>query len=265
MARTGFRRSIATLSTAALAAALALSGCSWSFDTADGTGSAAGSGRVNHDLYSNSSAVSANGSAYVFFGDSTTDRLRAGTSSDGATFTYQDIDGFGLGSSAGRDGSSRLGNSYVSAIAIDNAVHVYYNDDKYNLRHATLTPSGWVFETLDGPGSSGVRGSDSTLWTATHPFEAINNAGSPEIFYEMTDNAGGKNRLRHAWTWSGNWYFETLDGFSSTAGNGSIQTIAGATRQRRSSTVSSTLCISTETSISVGMGGTRTELGISRH
>lgn len=210
-----------------LVGALGLTGCTWSFNTADGTGSTSGNGTVNHDLHSNSAAATAKGISYVFYGDETSHRLRVGTSSDGVNFSYQDLDGDGTGTSGGRDNTAKLGTSYISAIAVNDVIHVFYNDDKYNLRHASLSPGGWVFETLDGPGSPGGNGRDTTLWTTSHPFDVINNNGSVELYYGMTDNMGSKNRLRHGWQWNGNWYFETLDGFGSNPGNGSIQTNAG--------------------------------------
>lgn len=80
------------------------------------------------------------------------------------------------------------------------------------LRHAWWTGSSWLFEDLDGPGSSyvghitdDVCSADASLETA---LTAVVFDGQLQVYYP--DATIGK--LRHAWYDGSTWQFETLDG-----------------------------------------------------
>ena len=126
-----------------------LTASGWRYQTLDGSGSAL----PGHSADGVGSAVAVtrlNGNAQVFYDDATRQSLRHAFWT-GTAWVLETLDGPGSvipGHDADQVGSS------VSAIAMPGGPQVYYADATAgSLRHTWWTPSGWRFETLDGPGS----------------------------------------------------------------------------------------------------------------
>lgn len=127
-------------------------GSTWTCETLDGAGG--GGGRVADDVGQYDAVTqTADGHLHLFYLDATTHRLRH-ANFDGSTWTFEDLDGPGLGASAGRV-ADQVG-SYAAAApnAPGNTIDVVYSDDTaHSLRHAQFDGSTWRFETIDGTGA----------------------------------------------------------------------------------------------------------------
>jgi len=88
----------------------------------------------------------------------------------------------------------------------------YYDASATSLRDARWTAGGWVFTTVDGPGSTLAGHTSGDVGRAE---SAVEIDGGPMVFYsDATDDS-----LRVAWRAdgaTGGWKFETLDGPGST-------------------------------------------------
>src|SRR5581483_5475723 len=80
----------------------------------------------------------------------------------------------------------------------------YYDATNGILRHAWTSSGTWHFENLDGDAGS-VSGYSADV--GQDPSVTTYN-GQLELFYYDATNGN----LRHAWTVSGDWHFENLDG-----------------------------------------------------
>jgi Putative Ig domain len=85
----------------------------------------------------------------------------------------------------------------------------YYDSSTRSLRDARWTSAGWVFTTIDGPGSQLAGHTSGNVGRAT---SAVEIDGLPTVFYY--DATTGSLRL--AWRSGGSWRLETLDGPGST-------------------------------------------------
>ena len=127
-----------------------LTASGWRFETLDGSGSTL----PGHSADGVGSAVAVtqlNGNAQVFYDDATRKSLRHAFWT-GTAWVLETLDGPGSVIS-GHD-TDQVGSS-VSATELPGGPQVYYQDATAgSLRHTWWTPSGWQFETLDGPGST---------------------------------------------------------------------------------------------------------------
>ena len=103
----------------------------------------------------------------------------------------------------------------VSATLGGGQPQVFYSDaTRQSLRHAWLTASGWLFETLDGPGATVAGHGTERVGSAVSVAQM--NGNTQVYYYDAT-----RKSLRHAWWTGSGWRFETLDGPGSViAGHG---------------------------------------------
>jgi hypothetical protein len=122
----------------------------WRYQTLDGSGSAL-PGHSADDVGSAVAVTQLNGNAQVFYDDATRTSLRHAFWT-GTAWVLETLDGPGSVIS-GHD-TDQVG-SAVSATEMPGGPQVYYADATAgSLRHTWWTPSGWRFQTLDGPGST---------------------------------------------------------------------------------------------------------------
>jgi hypothetical protein len=122
----------------------------WRYQTLDGSGSTL-PGHSADDVGSAVAVTQLNGNAQVFYDDATRTSLRHAFWT-GTAWVLETLDGPGSVIS-GHD-SDQVGSS-VSATEMPGGPQVYYADATAgSLRHTWWTPSGWRFQTLDGPGST---------------------------------------------------------------------------------------------------------------
>jgi len=127
-----------------------LTGSGWKFETLDGSGSAV-AGHTADRVGSAVSVTRMKGDAQVYYYDATRQSLRHAFWT-GSRWVFETLDGAGSVIS-GHD-TDGVGSS-VSVTEMVNGPQVYYADATAgSLRHAWWTPTGWRFETLDGPGST---------------------------------------------------------------------------------------------------------------
>jgi hypothetical protein len=193
----------------------------WQLETLDGPGSGLAQ-HTWHHVGSVLSALVAAGRPQVYYYDTSADSLHRAWWS-GTRWQFLTVDG-SASTLAGHTGD-RVG-SALSPTLSGGQPQVFYADATgQSIRQASLTASGWRFETLDGAGATG------TGHTADHVGTAVSvtqlNSGT-QVYYD--DTTGGS--LRHAW-WNGSgWQFETLDGAGSViAGHDSdhVGTAVGVT------------------------------------
>jgi hypothetical protein len=172
-------------------AAVALAGCSWSFQTVDGNGVVAG--RTGADVGASSTAITYNGFLNAFYQVNTggTQGLRRAVL-NGFAWNYSVIDGAGSGvsghvASAGNSPSAAIigGVLHVFSEGIDGGVTV--------LRHAWYTPGvGWHDESLNA--GAPLTGAP----------EAFVQQGVLNVFYGSagTLENGVYDAVNGTWTWT---------------------------------------------------------------
>ncbi len=183
-----------------LVAAMAMSGCEWSFQTLDGDGGS--HGQSINAVGSASSAVVYNGRPHVFYYDITDGRLRHGYW-NGQFWAFETLDGH----RSGPHGEvMRDVGEHVSAIVYNGRPHVFYRDTgAVELRHGYYNGQYWAFETLDGH----RVGPHGELVANTGEYiTAILYNGRPHVFYYDRTNES----LRHGYYNGLFWVYETLDG-----------------------------------------------------
>ena len=127
-----------------------LTASGWQFETLDGSGSTL-AGRTADSVGSAVAVTQMRGDAQVYYYDATRKSLRHAFWT-GSTWVLETLDGPGS-VIAGHD-TDQVG-SALSVTEMPNGPQVYYADATAgSLRHAWWTPTGWQFETLDGPGST---------------------------------------------------------------------------------------------------------------
>ena len=197
-------------------------GARWLFLTIDGP-SALLAGHTGDRVGSAISATLLGGQPNVFYYDAGDASLRyARLTASGWQFTALD----GSGSALAGHTADSVGSAVSVTQMAGNAQAFYYDATRKSLRHAFWTGSGWVLETLDGPGSV-ISGHDAgQVGSAVSVTETTSG---PQVYYaDATVDA-----LRRAWWTSAGWQFEILDGAGST--------VAGRTAGRVGGSVSVTL------------------------
>jgi hypothetical protein len=197
-------------------------GTRWFFLTIDGA-TAQIAGHTGDRVGSAISATLLGAQPDVFYYDASDASLRyARLTASGWRFETLD----GSGSTAAGRTADRVGLA-VSVTQMEGNAQVYYYDaTRRSLRHAFWTGTGWVLETMDGPGSV-ISGHDTDQVGSS--VSVTEMPSGPQVYYADAD-AGS---LRHAWWTPAGWQFETLDGRGST--------MAGHTTARVGGTVSVTL------------------------
>ena len=176
-------------------------GTTWNFETLDGSTSSY-SGHSSSDVGRTPSVVVFGTSLQVFYYDTTYGNLRHAFSSNGTSWNFENLDGdtgsiAGLNADLGQDPTSVVDGSGVLQL-------FYYDATNGNLRHAWSNSTGWHFENLDGDtGSIGHLNSNLGANPVT-----LNYGSTVQLFYYDVTNGN----LRHAWSDSTGWHFETLDG-----------------------------------------------------
>lgn len=180
-------------------------GSRWFFLTIDGS-TARLAGHTGDSVGSAVSATLIGGQPEVFYDDASDASLRyARLTASG--WRFQAIDG--SGSTLAGHTADRVGSAVAVTQMRGNAQVYYYDATRQSLRHAFWTGSGWVLETLDGPGSVIVGHDGDQVGSSVSVTEL---PGGPQVYY--ADATAGS--LRHAWWTSAGWQFETLDGPGST-------------------------------------------------
>jgi hypothetical protein len=176
-------------------------GARWLFLTIDGP-AARLAGHTADRVGSAISATVIDGQPQLFYADDTSQSLRQAVLT-GSGWRFTTLDGAGS-VIAGHD-DDHVG-AAVGATQMDGNAQVYYYDaTRGALRHAWWTPSGWLFETLDGPGSVIAGHGTDRVGSA---LSVTSVTAGPQVFYfDATRGA-----LRHAWWTPSGWLFETLDG-----------------------------------------------------
>ncbi len=127
-----------------------LTASGWRFETLDGSGSALAGHTVDR-VGSAVSVTQTKGNAQVYYYDTTRKSLRHAFWT-GSAWKLETLDGTGSVIS-GHD-TDQVGSS-VSVTEMPGGPQVLYADATADsLRHAWWAPTGWKFETLDGPGST---------------------------------------------------------------------------------------------------------------
>jgi len=127
-----------------------LTASGWRFGTLDGSGSTL-AGHTGDSVGSAVAVTQMKGDAQVYYYDATRKSLRHAFWT-GSAWVLEILDGPGS-AIAGHD-SDRVG-SALGVTEMPGGPQIYYADATAgSLRHAWWTPSGWQFETLDGPGST---------------------------------------------------------------------------------------------------------------
>lgn len=175
-------------------------GTTWNFETLDGATSSY-SGHSSADVGRTPSAVVYGTSLQLFYLDNTNGVLRHAWSANGTFWNFENLDG-GSGSVSGYTASV---GSDPTAVSYSGTLQVFYYDSSYgNLRHAWSNSTGWHFENLDGdPGSIGKDDAD----VGYNPAAVVYGSTLQVFYYDATNG-----NLRHAWSDSNGWHFETLDG-----------------------------------------------------
>jgi hypothetical protein len=176
-------------------------GSAWSYRTLDGNSNSGG--RTGDDVGQYTSVTLFGAGPQVFYYDDTATTLRRAWW-DGAAWRYETVDGAGGG--AGRVNES-VG-SDTATIVFHGMLHVWYYDiDGGNLRHAVLTPYGWIAETIDGAGGTNgrVNADVGTFVSVISAYDQVH------VFYRNETDSS----LRHAFLTGSSWAFETLDGSAS--------------------------------------------------
>ena len=179
----------------------------WHFSILDGAGGATGTVVGNVGLVSAATVLGS--TLHVFYYDSTHTSLRHAWSTDGTTWSYENVDG--TASTITGHFNGNVGASPYSMVGPDGYLRVFYYDiTNGDLRHAWNDASGWHFENLDGSASS-PSGFSANL--GTDPV-AVSYSGTIQLFYYDITNGN----LRHAFKNGTGWHFETLDGQAGTYG-----------------------------------------------
>ncbi|MFJ6901788.1 hypothetical protein [Streptomyces hokutonensis] len=96
-----------------------------------------------------------------------------------------------------------------AAVEYNSTLQTFYNDASNGyLRHAWSDSSGWHSEVLDGAGGANGR---LTANLGGTPTVTVYNNTLQVFYYDVTHHG-----LRHAWSDSTGWHFESLDGSDST-------------------------------------------------
>jgi hypothetical protein len=177
----------------------------WRFETLDGPGSTVAGHTTDH-VGSAISAVVVAGEPEVFYDDASSASLRWARLT-AAGWQFETLDG--PGSALYQHTWHHVGSS-VSAVVVDGAPQVYYDDSTAGALHgAWWKGSRWFFLTIDGPtsrtaGHTGLRVGSAVSATVL--------GGRAQVYYD-DDGAGS---LRYAQQTAAGWRLETLDGPSST-------------------------------------------------
>jgi hypothetical protein len=109
---------------------------------------------------------------------------------------------------------------FTKTINLSGVLHVFYYDINAGvLRHSWSDTSGWHFETLDGQGGGAGRVAENVGGYVTG-YADTSNQTLQLFYYSYTTKS-----LRHAWSDTSGWHFETLDGQGGA--NGQIMRAVG--------------------------------------
>jgi len=199
----------------------------WQFSDLDGPGVAGGAGRTSDNVgtFNSTSMGAAVGAgsrqADVYYFDSTQHLLRH-AHSDGGNWTFESLDGPGVGGSAGQT-SDLAGGSNASAF-FNNQTHDLYRAEhtsqgkvgnQTRLRHTWFDGQSWHFENVDGPGSTFAGHTDDNV--GLHTAVQVYNGAMHAFYYDSTAHS-----LRHATYDGSTWTFEDLDGATAGASGGRV-------------------------------------------
>jgi len=99
---------------------------------------------------------------------------------------------------------SNTGLNPVSVVYGSTLQTFYYDQQNGRLMHTWSDSSGWHSEVLDGAGGSNGRTTENV---GKSPSVVINGTTLQVFYYNLSERT-----LRHAWSDSSGWHFETLDG-----------------------------------------------------
>lgn len=173
-------------------------GTDWSFQNLDGDPGSIG--RKDADLGQTPAAAVFGTSLQLLYYDATNTNLRHAWLSNG-TWKFENFEGdagsvSGYTGNVGLDPTLQVHNGTLQAF--------YYDAGQKNLRHAWADSKGWHFQNLDGDAGS-VGGLSADL--GKNPAAAVYN-NTLQVFYYDESNGN----LRHAWSDSSGWHFETMEG-----------------------------------------------------
>jgi Putative Ig domain len=193
------------------------SGARWFFRTIDGpTARIAGHarGRVGTAI----AATLLGGRPDVFYDDAGDASLRyARLTASGWRFETLD----GSGSTLAGHTADHVGSAVAVTQLQGNPQVYYYDATRTSLRHAFWTGSGWVLETLDGPGSV-ISGHDTDQVGSS--VSVTEMPDGPQVYYADAT----ADSLRHSWWTPAGWRFETLDGRGSTMAGHTTAHVGGS-------------------------------------
>ncbi|MGK3999328.1 hypothetical protein [Sorangium sp. So ce1024] len=174
----------------------------WSVTSLDGSGQG-----TDEAIGRDPSSITFGGKLYIFYtaGDGLgLEELRAAVY-DGATWTYQLLDGYG-GASGRIEGKLRA----PAAVVHDGKLRVYYVDDTNdNIREAvTSNGTSWSFSVLDGDGGPNGRTTDRLTGDISPVVYGPVFQPKLQIFYQNNDEV----RLRVAELEGGQFHFHDING-----------------------------------------------------
>ena len=152
-------------------------------------------------------------SIQLFYYSRTTGDLRHAWA-DITGWHFENLDG-DVGAISHQTGNVGL---YSAVINYSGNVQLYYsNQTTGQLRHAWTDANGWHFENLDG-GTGSISGQSDNVGVSP----AVTLLGnSIQLYY----GDATQKSLRHAWTESNGWHFETLDGGGSKSISGQSDSV----------------------------------------
>jgi surface antigen len=171
----------------------------WHFENLDGdTGSVA---HFNGDVGKYVSAAVLGTSIHVFYYDGTYGNLRHAWTSTGG-WNFESLEGDAT-SVSHHDANVGLD---INVIGDGSQLQLFYYDTSYgNLRHTWWTAtSGWVFDALDGDTNSTSQQAGNV---GRYPSAGFVGGQIQVLYYDVTNG-----NVRRAWTTSGTWNFQTLEG-----------------------------------------------------
>jgi hypothetical protein len=177
----------------------------WHFENLDGDGGsvAGGQGKAVSQVGSSlTSTLDSNGNLQLFYyayGSSGKTLRHAWADANG--WHFENLDGGNLGSNSGS--TDDIGQNPSTVLNGSTLQLFSYNASKGDLRHDWSDANGWHWENLDGQGSNGPDQYTLGLYSST-----VMSGSTLQLFYY--DNYWGE--MRHAWSDTGGWHFENLDG-----------------------------------------------------
>jgi len=172
----------------------------WHFENLDGDPGSVGG--FNANLGKDPVSILYGTGIQLFYYDASNGNLRHAWDNGGG-WNFETMDGTSgtYGNVNGDVGLNPEAVSFSSTLQL-----FYYDATNGNLRHGWSDSGGWHFENLEGDAGS-VSGYNSN--TGLTPSATVLGSGLQLFTYEAA-SAGGN--VRHAWSDSGGWHFENLDG-----------------------------------------------------